>query len=66
MFYESNINRKKIRTATDERRDTDINVQPILFVKKDFTDATKICSRCGEEYPEDTIHDECILCGTPL
>jgi hypothetical protein len=46
-----------------------INIEPIVHKKAKENESQilrKICPRCGEKYPEDTIHTKCILCDTPL
>ncbi len=45
------------------------NIKPIIHKKAKEHETPilrKICPRCGERYPEDTIHTNCILCDTPL
>ncbi len=66
ISYNYYINKYKIDEVIEGNLDTDNSVRLKTTIKKASFVASKICSGCGEEYPEDTIHLDCILCGTTL
>jgi hypothetical protein len=66
ISYNYYINKYKIDEVTEENLDTDYNKRLKTTTKKAPFVTSKICPRCGQEYPEDTIHLDCILCGTTL